>query len=108
MKPMNESMEIKEEPPVTVLQPQGRLGLEKASKLLKEINAAQGDVEFDLTEINAVEVGILQLIVVTVASLRRRGRAVIVKDNEEGVLRSTLLLAGIPPEQAGLSASLQL
>jgi len=101
-------MEMNIELPVTVLQPEGRLGLEQASDLLKEINAAEGDLEFDLSKTDLIEISMLQVFVVTVASLRRRGRAVIVRDSDDGILRSTLAMAGIPPEQAGLSASLLL
>ena len=98
-------MEINEELPVSVLQPQGHLGLDEAGGLLNQIRSAEGDIEFDLSQIDSIEVSMLQVILVAVADVRRRGHSIVVKDSQSGVLRSTLLLAGIKPEQAGLSAS---
>jgi anti-anti-sigma regulatory factor len=101
-------MQINDDLRLTVLQPEGRLGLEQANGLLEQIQAAEGDVEFDFSKIDLIEVSMLQVILVTVASIRRRGRTVVVKDSDSGVLRSTLRLTGIKPAEAGLSASLVL
>jgi anti-anti-sigma regulatory factor len=101
-------METKQEMGIVVLRPQGRLGLEKASGILSQVRAAETGVEFDLSQVDSIEVSMLQVILVAVASMRRRGRPAVVKDSEGGVLRQTLLLAGIAPELAGLSARITL
>jgi anti-anti-sigma regulatory factor len=90
------------------IQPEGRLGLEKANWMLEKIRTAEAGVELDLSRVDSIEVSMLQVILVTVASLRKKGQAVIVTDSDDGVLRAALALSGISPEQAGLSASLAL
>jgi anti-anti-sigma regulatory factor len=102
------AMEINQEVGIVVLKPQGRLGLEQATGMLSKIRAAEAGVEFDLSQVDSIEVSMLQVILVTVASMRRRGLLAVVKDSDSGVLRQTLLLTGIAPEQAGLSARITL
>ncbi len=91
-----------------VLRPSGRLGSEQSAILVQQIKHAAAGVELDLGAVELIEVSMLQVILVTVASLKRRGLPVVISDNEVGVLRSTLQLAGIRPELAGLSPRLAL
>ncbi len=91
-----------------ILRPQGHLGIAKANALLTRIMGAKGGIEFDFSEVESIDVSILQIVLVMVASVRQRALPLIVNDSESGVLRSTLLLAGIRPELAGLSAGLAL
>jgi anti-anti-sigma regulatory factor len=101
-------METRDEAGCVAIKLEGRLGPERANELLSKIRDVKTDLELDLSRVDSIEVSILQVILVTVASLRKRGNAVIVKDSESGILRSVLRLIGISPEQAGLSASLTL
>jgi anti-anti-sigma regulatory factor len=101
-------MQINQEIETSVVRPQGHLGIAKARALLNQINGARAGIEFDFSEVESIDVSILQIILVVVASMRQRGWPLIVNDSESGVLRSTLLLAGIRPELAGLSAGLAL
>jgi anti-anti-sigma regulatory factor len=80
-------MEINQEVGIVVLKPQGRLGLEQAAGMLSKIRAAEAGVEFDLSQVDSIEVSMLQVILVTVASMRRRGLLAVVKDSDSGVLR---------------------
>jgi len=98
--PTNEELEP------LILNPEGHLGIAKARALLERIKSAQAGVEFDFSAVESIDVSILQAILVVAADMRQRNWPLIVKDSEAGVLRSTLLLAGIRPELAGLSAPL--
>jgi anti-anti-sigma regulatory factor len=91
-----------------ILRPQGHLGIAKAHALLERINGAQGRIEFDFSEVESIDICILQIVLVVVASMRLNAKHFIVNDSESGVLRSTLLLAGIRPELAGLYPGLAL
>jgi anti-anti-sigma regulatory factor len=101
-------MPTSEELEPLILNPEGHLGIAKARALLERIKGAPAGVEFDFSAVESIDVSILQTILVLAADLRQRGMPLIVKDSEAGVLRSTLLLAGIRPELAGLSAPLLL
>ena len=101
-------METRDEAGCVAIKLEGRLGPERANELLSKIRDVKTDLELDLSGVDSIEVSILQVILVTVASLRKRGNDVIVKDSESGILRAVLRLTGINPEQAGLSASLTL
>jgi anti-anti-sigma regulatory factor len=100
--PTNEELEP------LILRPQGHLGIAKARALLKRIDDAKDRIEFDFSEVESIDICILQIVLVVVASMRQHAKHFIVNDSESGVLRSTLLLAGIRPELAGLSAGLAL
>jgi hypothetical protein len=84
------------------------LGIAKARALLNQINGAPDAIELDFSDVTSIDICILQIVLVVVAGMRQRARHLIVNDSESGVLRSTLLLAGIRPELAGLSAGLVL
>jgi anti-anti-sigma regulatory factor len=101
-------MPTNEELAPLILNPQGHLGIAKAGALLDRIKGAQAGIEFDFSAVESIDISILQIVLVVVAGMRQRGKHLIVNDSEAGVLRSTLLLAGIRPELAGLSAGLVL
>ncbi len=93
---------------ILVLRPEGQLGLQQGSHLLQQIRQAETGVEFDLSRVDFIDVPILQLILVTVASMRQRGKTIVVGDSDTKVLRSALASAGIRPELAGLAPGLTL
>jgi anti-anti-sigma regulatory factor len=88
---------------LVMLRPQGRVNVQNAGDLLSALRQAQGGFELDLSAVESFDVSALQVILSAVATARRREKPVVVKDSEAGVLRSTLVLAGIDPIQAGLS-----
>jgi len=99
-------METNQAIELLTLLPEGHLGIAKAGSLLNQIKGAQAGVEFDFSAVESIDASILQMLLVVVADMRQRGWPLIVKDSEAGVLRSTLLLTGVRPELAGLSAGL--
>lgn len=93
---------------VVRIQPQGTFDIGAASAALDTIRAFPGGVEFDLSGVESMDMGAIQMMLVVIASKRKSGLPVVVQDSAQGVLRSLLTLAGIPAQMAGLSVALSL
>ena len=82
------------------------MGASEAADLLEEIRRTSGGLDLDFSEVESLDLAVLQLLLVTVASAASRNGPVVVVDSDSQVVRSTLNLAGIRPEKGGLSADL--
>jgi anti-anti-sigma factor len=105
---MGLNMRIEKQEGFLIVRPRGELGASQAAELLEEIRQTSDGLELDFSAVDSLDLAVLQLLLVTIASAASRRGPVVVKDSDSQVLRSTLNLAGVRPEKCGLSADLVL